>query len=73
MNITTKTPQKSREYLGIFQNAKRLGDSAPASPIEVGISRIKANFGINCQDKPNFVARVGLGTVQKSDFSGGEL
>ncbi|MCZ8302131.1 MAG: hypothetical protein O9315_17990 [Beijerinckiaceae bacterium] len=67
MNNTIKTPQKSRVSL----NATGLSDRKITSPIEALLSRIKANFGKISQNTLNFVARVGLGTVQKINFSGG--
>lgn len=62
MNNTIKTPQKS----SIPLNATGYHDRKITSPIEALLSIIKANFGLNCQYKPNFVARVGLGPVQKT-------
>jgi hypothetical protein len=47
------------------QNTTGLSDNSITSPIKVGISRIKANFGRNCQNKLNFAARVGLDAAQK--------
>ena len=41
-------------------------DKSITSPIEDGISKIKANFGKISQNSLNFVARVGLGTAQKT-------
>jgi len=46
-------------------DATGLTDSIITSPIEVRISRIKVNFGRNCQNKLNFAARVGLDAAQK--------
>ena len=71
MNNTTKTPQKSSNSQKNPYSATGLSDSIITSPIEALLSIIKANFGKKSQDKPNFVARVGLGTVQKINFSGG--
>ena len=74
MNNTTRIQQKSRDFLEFFQtrgNSERLSDNSIASPIEVALSRIAVNFGLNCQNDANFAARVGLGAVQKIDFLGG--
>jgi len=60
MNITIKTPQKSSNFSKNPYDATGLSDSAPASPIELEISRITVDFGRNCQDKLNFAALVGL-------------
>jgi hypothetical protein len=68
MNNTRKLPQKSRVSL----NATGYHDNSITSPIEALLSRIKANFGRNCQDKLNFAALVGLLPAQKINFLGGE-
>ncbi|ROI07061.1 hypothetical protein ED562_08260 [Microcystis aeruginosa FACHB-524] len=67
MNNTIKTPQKS----SIPYNTTGYHDRKITSPIKPAISRIKAYLGRNCQDKPNFTARVGLDAAQKINFSGG--
>ena len=65
MNNTRKIPQKSRVSPKNPYSATGLTDSIITSPIKVGISTIKANFGRNCQNKLNFAARVGLDAAQK--------
>jgi|688.fasta_scaffold522500_3 hypothetical protein len=67
MNNTRKSPQKS----SIPLNATGYHDKSITSPIEALLSRIKANFGLNCQNDANFAARVGLATAQKISFLGG--
>lgn len=74
MKYSTNRSLTSRDFPENLQNrgkSEKLSDRKITSPIEVAISRIKANFGINCQNDANFVARVLKSTVQKSDFSGG--
>jgi hypothetical protein len=46
-------------------DATGLGGNDVTSPNKPLLSRIKANFGRNCQNKLNFAARVGLDAAQK--------
>jgi hypothetical protein len=71
MNNTRKIPLKSSIFPKNPYSATGLTDSIITSPIKVGISTIKANFGRNCQNKLNFAARVGLDAAQKISFLGG--
>jgi hypothetical protein len=61
MNNTIKSPQKS----SIPLNATGSCDNTPTNQNKSALSRITVNFGLNCQNKPNFAARVGLNTAQK--------
>ena len=70
MNNTTKLPQKSSIFPENPYDATGYHDKKIASPIEALLSRIKANFGKISQDKPNFVALVGLGAAQKIMIGG---
>jgi hypothetical protein len=65
MNNTRKLPLKSSIFGKNPYSTTGLTDSIITSPIKVGISTIKANFGRNCQNKLNFAARVGLDAAQK--------
>ena len=66
MNITIKVPQKSRVFPENPYNTTGLSDNNITSPIKPLLSSLSVNFGKKSQDKPNFAARVGLGTVQKT-------
>jgi len=70
MNITPKIPQKSSIFSKNPYNATGLTDSNTTSPLEASISRIKANFGRNCQNILYFAARASLGAAQKTVIGG---
>ena len=65
MNNTRKIPQKSSIPENPY-NTTGYHDKSITSPIEALLSKIKANFGKISQNSLNFVARVGLGTAQKT-------
>ncbi len=67
MNNTRKSQQKS----SIQGNATGLTDNTPTNQNKALLSRIAGDFGLNCQNKPNFAAQISLYPVQKSDFLGG--
>ncbi|MFY7934135.1 MAG: hypothetical protein ACOVO7_16300 [Microcystis aeruginosa] len=52
-------------------DATGLSDNSITSPIKPLLSRIKANFGRNCQNSLNFTAQISVIPVQKINFSGG--
>ncbi|MCA2504771.1 MAG: hypothetical protein IM550_06530 [Microcystis sp. M54BS1] len=68
VDLLSSNPLKFSQNRG---NSERLTDRKITSPIKPAISRIKANFGRNCQDKPSFAARGLKIAAQKSDFLGG--
>jgi hypothetical protein len=67
MNITRKTPQKSRVSPKNPYDTTGYHDNSIAIPIEDGISKIKVNFGNLSQNDANFTARVCLLPAQKSN------
>jgi hypothetical protein len=71
MNNTRKIPLASRVSQENPYSATGLTDSIITSPIEAYISRIKANFGRNCQNILNFAAQTSLYPAQKISFLGG--
>lgn len=66
MNSSKKPLQKSSIFSLNPYNATGLGDSIGTSQLEALLSKIKANFGRNCQDKPNFTARHCFDAAQKA-------
>jgi hypothetical protein len=66
MNLTRKIPLLSSIFPENPYSATGLSDNSITSPIKPLLSRIKANFGRNCQNKLNFAARVGLDAAQKN-------
>jgi hypothetical protein len=52
-------------------DATGLSDNSITSPIEALLSRIKVNFGLNCQNSLNFAAHISVIPVQKINFLGG--
>jgi hypothetical protein len=66
MNNTRKIPLESRVSQKNPQNTTGLGGNDVTSPNKPLLSRIKANFGRNCQNKLNFAARVSFLTAQKN-------
>jgi len=71
MNNTRKIPQKSRVSPKNPYSTTGLSGNDVTSPNKPLLSRIKANFGRNCQNKLNFAARVSFLTAQKINFLGG--
>jgi hypothetical protein len=71
MNNTRKISLESRVSQKNPYDATGLSDNSITSPNKPLLSRIKVNFGRNCQDSLIFAARVSFLTAQKISFLGG--